>query len=74
MEVDGQLLRATLEGELSGDGTSVVRRKGRGKHTNSLSESLGCTAISPGYLGQDFPALCNSVSDISVFIQSSNIY
>lgn len=52
----------------------MVGREGRGKNTNSLSESLGCTAISPGDLGQDFAAACNSVSITSAFIQSSDIY
>lgn len=30
----------------------LVRREGKGKNTNSLSESLDCTAISRGDLGQ----------------------
>lgn len=45
----------------------MIGRKGRDKHTNALSESPGCSAISLGDLGQDFTALCNSVSKISAF-------
>lgn len=63
----------TLEGNCQGTET-VVGSEGRGKHANSLPESLGCTAISLGDLEQVSAALCNTVSKISAFIQSSNIH